>query len=414
MLKRPDQSKPILASLAGFGAAACLVATPVLAVKTASTAYDFEIFGEKPGQRALDLTASEINQRLAALIPHRADRQAYWEGSVEAALDEGDLPIARGWLLAAPDILKDPALRAEDEDLQIVRSVEHLRPDLGFRYRQATSPIGRSAAFLEAAAEGAVSGRPDSAAHLAGAVTADFLVVGDIRDLAIQGKAWADGGDPDWFLFGVSAAGLALTAATVASAGGAAPPKAGVSALKSAKRADRLSPNLIKHFETSAQHILNGSGLRGAARTGRRTDDLMDSVRRAVRSDAAVKLGDDVAQISALSKRLGPAGAIDVLEHVETATDLRRARLLTEAGGDRALVLLKRTGPKALRAAKVGVKWSSQLYAEIAALAAAIAGLFISAGFSMMRYFGRRALKDQVSRTHSTSKKRGLAVAAQN
>ena len=400
MLRRPVKSVRPLADLAGLAATLCLIAAPVFAVRAVSTAYQIEALGFQPGAEALSRTSAEIDRRIAGLIPRHEDRRLYWESRIAEALADDDFAAARGWLLAAPAVLKGEtgeairaAAPADNEKARIEAALIQRRPERADEDRARTAPVAQVGRLFGAAAEGAITGRPDSPAHLAGAVTADFFVVGDIRDVVIQGGRWANGEEPDWFLLGISSAGLALTAATVATAGSTAPPKAGVSALKAAKRADALSPGLLRHFERSADAVLDASGLKAAGKAGRRSEDLIDGVRAAARSDAALKLSDDVAQVAAISKRVGPAGAMGFLETAESATDLRRARLVADAGGDRAIVLLKRAGPLALRAAKVGVKWSAALYAEIAGLVAAILGLIGSLAASLMRGFGRRGLK---------------------
>jgi len=51
----------------------------------------------------------------------------------------------------------------------------------------------------------------------------DLFVFGDIRDVVREGKHLATGEDTDHLVLGLAAAGLAVTAATYVSLGGAAP-----------------------------------------------------------------------------------------------------------------------------------------------------------------------------------------------
>jgi hypothetical protein len=60
---------------------------------------------------------------------------------------------------------------------------------------------------------GALSGRGDSIEGLIGAVAADFFVVGDVRDLVIQGGRYVLDGETDELILILSGVGLATTLA---------------------------------------------------------------------------------------------------------------------------------------------------------------------------------------------------------
>ena len=55
---------------------------------------------------------------------------------------------------------------------------------------------------------------------------------------------------------------------------------------------------------------------------------------------------------------------------MKDSSDLRRARLLAEAGGDRSVALVKQDGPGALRIADTGIKWTQQLMLQVMGLTA--------------------------------------------
>jgi len=60
---------------------------------------------------------------------------------------------------------------------------------------------------------GAISGRGDTLESLAGVVAADLLVVGDVRDLVIQGSRYMADGETDPVILSLSVIGLATTLA---------------------------------------------------------------------------------------------------------------------------------------------------------------------------------------------------------
>ena len=62
--------------------------------------------------------------------------------------------------------------------------------------------------------------------------------------------------------------------------------------------------------------------------------------------------------------------AITLIEHLKDEADLRRARLLAEAGGDRSVALVKQNGEDALRIADTGIKWTRDLMFQVMGLTA--------------------------------------------
>jgi hypothetical protein len=75
-----------------------------------------------------------------------------------------------------------------------------------------------------------------------------------------------------------------------------------------------------------------------------------------------------------------------MLEHVNSVTDLRRARLVAEAGGDRAIALESLIGGSILMTARTGIDLSRQDVLEIMGLTAAAMALFWMVMLSMNRY----------------------------
>ena len=77
------------------------------------------------------------------------------------------------------------------------------------------------------------------AATVRDVIDGDLFVFGDIRDVVREGKHLAMGEDTDRLILGLATAGLAVTAATYASAGGAAPVRAGLTLVKDARKVGR-------------------------------------------------------------------------------------------------------------------------------------------------------------------------------
>ena len=98
--------------------------------------------------------------------------------------------------------------------------------------------------------EGIVKGKSDEDIGKASAIASDFLVIGDIRDLSIEGVHYYDDKKVDKVVVALSSLGLIATISTIYTLGATAPIKTSISVLKYAKRADKLptwlSNTLIK------------------------------------------------------------------------------------------------------------------------------------------------------------------------
>jgi hypothetical protein len=199
---------------------------------------------------------------------------------------------------------------------------------------------------------GALTGRGDSLASLIGAIGADMLVIGDVRDLLIEGSKLALDGDADEVTLALSAAGLATTLA---------PEIDWLPALlKAAKRAGALTRGL-------------GDEIIAIARRGD------GAALKAVASDA-----------QSLAKSASPAGAAAIMRHAESADDLAALARFAERSPDAGFALLVTGGEGAAlakRAVKAGPEDAAR--AESLLVAAAKKG---RAGAALLSTKGARAM----------------------
>ena len=96
------------------------------------------------------------------------------------------------------------------------------------RVSEAVAAENSSSHFAQGFASGLVTGNAEDVASLSGTVAGDLFVFGDIRDVVREAKHLAMGEETDRLVLGLAAAGLAVTAATYVSLGGAAPVRAGL------------------------------------------------------------------------------------------------------------------------------------------------------------------------------------------
>ena len=169
---------------------------------------------------------------------------------------------------------------------------------------------------------GAVTGKGDELAGMIGAGVADLFVVGDLRDLVIEGNHWLNGEKVDEVILALSSLGVAATAATISTAGGAGGIKGSLSLLKSMRRGRLLPAWLLKAL----------ARLPDASDTRRAANALMEP-------------------IADLYHSSGFLGARAILSRSKSLKELEKMRFFAKRFGRESAVLL-RIDPTAMRLAE--------------------------------------------------------------
>jgi len=237
----------------------------------------------------------------------------------------------------APVLLSDDPLQLAmelmnegrmEEVIYLTRfSRQYLPPDPQYSSlqieREAKTSLDSNIYMLERFLAGAMSGEATNAPELVGTMTLDILVIGDIRDLLVQGYKEFDNGQGDEVIMGLSAAGLLLTLAPEFS----------------------WAPALFKSFWR-----------------GKRFSEPFQKLIRKTLADAR-KTGDYrsvmkmISQFSDVVDSLGAGPAMAVIRRVDTAEDLAllasKARIapaeaytFTSINGVKSLANITTTGAK--------------------------------------------------------------------
>jgi hypothetical protein len=175
-------------------------------------------------------------------------------------------------------------------------------------------------------------------------------VFGDIRDVVRESKHLVMGEDTDRLILGLATAGLAVTAATYVSVGGAAPLRAGLTVVKDARKVGRIGEGLAEWAGRSAREVVDVPVLQqavassSALRPGQSVSAISAAF-RAEKAGALVRLAKDVGRIT---EKAGTRGAMDTLKIAEGPKDVARAARLAEAKGGRTRAIMKVLGRGAL------------------------------------------------------------------
>jgi len=176
-------------------------------------------------------------------------------------------------------------------------STEELR-----REREATAEEGAGVLRrLRAAGMGALSGRGDSLEALLGAIVADLFVVGDVRDLVIEGGKQLLDGDSDELVLLLSVVGLVTTLAPEVD----------------------WAPSVLK----------------AARRAGMVSRPMADFVRAAIKGRRVEELEPVFANVVRLGAKASPGGAVRLIRHADTPEDLAGLAGFVERRADGAFAL---------------------------------------------------------------------------
>jgi hypothetical protein len=252
--------------------------------------------------------------------------------NIEAALAANDADLANSFI----DLAKAKNITVTEE--------------LSERVRDAVAEANSTSHFAKGFATGLVTGNADDVASMSGTVAGDLFVFGDIRDVVREGKHLAMGEDTDRLVLGLAAAGLAVTAATYVSVGGAAPVRAGLTLVKDARKVGRLGEGLTLWAGRSARDLVDAPMLENAVESASvlRPGESVRAIKAAFRPEQAgglVRLAKDVGRVG---EKAGTRGALDTLKLAEGPEDVARAARLAESKGGQTRAILKMLGRGAL------------------------------------------------------------------
>jgi len=250
----------------------------------------------------------------------------------------------------------DAALAADDSDLAksfVELSQSHgiaLDPVQTGRVNAAVAKAGSSSQAMESFALGLVTGESKDAVGLAGTVTGDLFVFGDIRDAIREGGRWANGEKVDQLVLGLACVGIAITAATYASSGIAAPARIGVSLAKIARKTGKLSTDLAAVIGRSLRQVVDWPKFRTAIAGASISEPAIAvrAAREAVKLERAGGLLQLVRDTGRVQAKAGTQAALDGLKIAETPREMSRLARLAEAAGGKTRAILKIAGRGAI------------------------------------------------------------------
>lgn len=239
------------------------------------------------------------------------------------------------------------------------------------------SPVNVAKRTLNDFASGFIHGQAESSAGVAGALTSDFTVVGDARDLWEQYQLYVTGQQVNDLVVTLAGIGVGLTVATIASSGIAAPAKGGVSTTKVAARLGHLTPSFQKTLLKQTLAVFDYQKFFRAAKTEGNLDGMRRAALEAYNPKAIHAIEQTAEQVNGMRKASSTADAIYLLKFADTPDDLAKLEKLTVKYGADTKGIMQVLGKTAIRSVKV-LRKSTELLMSIIASVLSFIGLSLS------------------------------------
>lgn len=404
-----------------------LLLIPFFAVQVIASAFSGTPHQVNPTAEIIAETRKSIDEAFQSLSARGDTARAQWANLVDQELDARNVSAARGFLLAAPQLLSREDARAiraaasdepsGTEDQRLLRAALLFLPnDVRNGYLESARPKGMDLISTEAPLDSEAiavetpEGSTVIAASFPGTLATElidpidemtrkptFSVLGTVEDLANRSRSWVRGNRQNTIELKLT--GLVMTVDPTITGVSSTRMIEAASVLKTAWRANRIDPQYARTLAqridaTLPDDVLLANledALSEAAPVQARASRVRDAFAASIDRGAAARLGPELDQIGRISEATSARGALSLMEQTKSAGDVRKARLIAEAGGDRSVALASAMGDKALGLTGINIQWDQNTILMIMALVAAIIALVLTTLSSLLRMiFGRR------------------------
>ena len=284
------------------------------------------------------LDAAEDPARLADIAMERSFSADIAVREIEAGLAAGDVELAASFVELA--------------DARAIPVSSHLRA----RVAAANSASASMTRVAGRFAHGLVTGEPEDFTGLAGTLTGDLFVFGDVRDVVREMGHSLRGEEVDELILGLACVGLVITAGTYATLGAGTPARVGVSVVKAAGKTGRMSTKmtqaLLRPLRETIDMAALKQGLSGPALL--QPAVALRAVRQAVKVEKARDLIRIAGDLGTVQAKASMRAALDGLKIADSPKDLTKLARLADAKGGKTRAIVKLLGRSAI-ALTVGV-----------------------------------------------------------
>lgn len=366
-----------------------------MAAHVISTAYGDKKPAFEATPEAIAATRQAMDARFQQIsVRNDATPRQVWSGLVRTSLEDREMRLVRGLMLGAPAMLNGPdgdALRARiavadgnGEQALIDAAVSYLPEDLQDEYERRTQSIlsmfsaSAPASALKDVTPAVATSAPASATASAAEdddATSHIEInrLGDIRQLTMTAVGWArdDSTDVDAFLI----SGIGLILADAESREGAS---VAISTLRTRTEGGvPFKRYLERRLEETVpindmKRLLSAEFQNEIGYTPRNAEVVERVFRTTIDKQKLQPLLAEFRILREIARDTSHESAVAIVSRVRDGVDLRRASLVAQAGGDRAVALEHFDGDNLLDTARTTITWTNALRIQVAGLAACL------------------------------------------
>ena len=369
-----------------FNASLCVA--PFMAAHVISTAYGDKRPAFETTPEAIAATRLAMDTRFQQIsLRNDAPPRQVWASLVRASLEDKEMRRVRGLMLGAPAMLNGAdgeALRARiavadgsGEQALIDAAMTYLPEDLQDEYERKTQSI--LARFTASAPASALPGASSAAGASGPAVTVDgeddshieINRLGDMRQLTMTAVDWAHDDNTDVHAFLLSSIGLILADPEAREGASVA-----ISTLRTRTEGGvPFKSYLQRRLEETIpiqdiKRLLAAEFQNEIGYTPRNTEVVERVFRTTVDKEKLELFLAELRILREIARDTSHESAVAIVSHVKDSVDLRRASLVAQAGGDRAVALEHFDGDNLLDTARTTITWSNALRMQVAGLGA--------------------------------------------
>lgn len=201
---------------------------------------------------------------------------------------------------------------------------------------------------------GFFSGKVHNSASLAGSVSSDFTIVGDVRDIYKEGSKYLNNESYNRFILSLSLLGVGLSITTLSSFGASAPLKVATSTLKSAKRSRYLNPKFTLVLEKKLQKSVDLKTLKKIDLSSFK--GIKNSRKIIAKSIHLKPIKSTFKNIAAIKKNTSTIDTLKILRYIDSEKELQKALKVTQKYKKNSYGVFKVLGKKTFKGAKFIIK----------------------------------------------------------
>ncbi len=223
---------------------------------------------------------------------------------------------------------------------------------------------------------GFVSGEAESGVEVAGAITSDFTLYGDLRDISKEGRKFIEDRPYDKLILGVSMAGVALSASQLITLGGSSSLKVAASSLKIAKRQKALTKGFSKIVSQKISKSIDFNALKSIKYGSLK--EIKNSSKIIKNSVNLKPLKPLFNNLHTIQKNTSVADSIHLLKYIDNTKELKSVAKLSKRYKGATRGIFKIMGKNIFKLVKVGIKWSKNLILSLIGFAFSSLGFLLS------------------------------------